>query len=172
MPAIFSTLVIGLATLYVIGFALVVIARASWNSEAARALWLRTPLIGAALKTAHAYRWITALKMEFSAGVSLPDAVADAWRASGYLGAEIRAEEGERGMRSGEELSALVNRWRQLPRDWVDFVETGELSGEYESMFTNMETEAAHNWTVAQERMSEWVPKILGPSPCCSSSRR
>ena len=159
--AILTTLVLGLVTLYVVGFALYVLARVSWSSEATRALWLRTPLVGGALQTAYAYRWITALRMEFSAGVSLPDAVSDAWLASGYQGAAAHAVEGERGLRSGEELSRLVASWRQLPRDWIDFVETGELSGEYESMFTNMETEAAHNWTVAQKRMAEWVPKIL-----------
>ena len=64
-------------------------------------------------------------------------------------------------MRSGIDLSALVKRWRQLPRDWIDFVETGEISGEFETMFRNMETEAAHTWTMRQERMAEWVPKIL-----------
>jgi type II secretory pathway component PulF len=159
--AVLDTLIFGFVALYVTGFALYMIARVAWSSESTRALLLRTPLIGGALRTSYAYRWITALRMEFSAGVSLPDAVSDAWLASGYLEAETHAAEGERGLRSGEELSRLVARWRQLPRDWVDFVETGELSGEYESMFTNMEKEAAHNWTVAQQRMSEWVPKIL-----------
>jgi type IV pilus assembly protein PilC len=159
--AVLTTLVLGLMVLYVIGGGLYAVVRVSWASEATRALWLRTPLIGGALRTAYAYRWITALKMEFSAGVPLPDAVSDAWLASGYLGAEARAVEGERGLRSGEELSRLVGGWRQLPRDWVDFVETGEVSGEYESMFTNMEAEAEHNWTLAQQRMTEWVPKIL-----------
>jgi type IV pilus assembly protein PilC len=159
--AVLGTLVFGLAILYVIGFALYTLARVSWSSETTRALWLRTPLIGGALRTAYAYRWITALRMEFSAGVALPDAVSDAWLASGYLDAQAHAAEGERGLRSGEELSRLVGRWRQLPRDWVDFVETGELSGEYESMFTKMEAEAEHEWSVAQQRMAEWVPKIL-----------
>jgi type II secretory pathway component PulF len=79
----------------------------------------------------------------------------------GYLDSKARAHEGESGLRSGEELSSLVQRWRQLPRDWIDFVETGEISGEYEAMFTNMETESARNWTLAQDRMTEWVPKIL-----------
>jgi type II secretory pathway component PulF len=159
--AVFNTLLLGFGVLYVIGFAVYTIARVTWNSDASRALWLRTPIVGSALRAAHAYRWITALRMEFSAGVSLPDAVSDAWLASGYLEAQKHAVEAESGMRSGEKLSELVRRWRQLPRDWVDSVETGEVSGEYEGMFKNMEAEAEHSWTVAQQRMSEWVPKIL-----------
>ena len=160
-PAVVTTLVINLAILYAIGIALYVLIRVTWRSAAAQRFWLFLPLIGGALKSAYAYRWITALKLEFSAGVPFPDAVADAWMASGYLGAETRAREGESGLRSGEELSSLVQRWRQLPRDWIDFVETGEISGEYEAMFTNMEAEAARAWTLAQERMTEWIPKIL-----------
>jgi type II secretory pathway component PulF len=150
------------AGVYLAGFILYVVIRATWKSDAAKGFWLFVPLIGGALSSAFAYRWITALRLEFSAGVPFPDAVADAWRASGYIGSETKAEEGRAGLRSGEPLSIFVQRWRQLPRDWIDFVETGEISGEYEAMFGNMETEAARNWTLAQERLTEWLPKIFG----------
>ena len=70
-------------------------------------------------------------------------------------------EESARDMRSGIDLSLWSTRWTQLPRDWVDLVETGEVSGEFETMFRNMEDEAARTWTTRQDRMTEWVPKIL-----------
>jgi type II secretory pathway component PulF len=161
IPAMVETLVTGLVVLYVLGGTIYLLARVTWRSAAAQRFWLFVPFVGAALKSAYAYRWITALRLEFAAGVPFPDAVSDAWLASGYLDSKARAHEGESGLRSGEELSSLVQRWRQLPRDWIDFVETGEISGEYEAMFTNMETESARNWTLAQDRMTEWVPKIL-----------
>jgi type II secretory pathway component PulF len=159
--AMVGAIVLNLVKLYAAALVVFLVVRFSWGSPVAQQFWQAVPLIGGALKSAYAYRWITALRMEFSAGVPFPDAVADAWRASGYLDAEEHAEEGEREMRSGIDLSALVKRWRQLPRDWIDFVETGEISGEFETMFRNMETEAAHTWTMRQERMAEWVPKIL-----------
>jgi type II secretory pathway component PulF len=64
-------------------------------------------------------------------------------------------------MRQGTDLSKLVQRWRQLPRDWIDFIETGEISGALEAAFKNLETEAARTWRLAQQRMAEWVPKIV-----------
>jgi type IV pilus assembly protein PilC len=161
MAAGIAYLVGNFVGLYVIGIALYFLIRVTWRNEIAQRFWLFLPLIGGALSTAYAYRWITALRLEFTAGVSIPDAVADAWRASGYVNSEPRAQEGESGLRSGEQLSSLVTRWRQLPRDWIDFVETGEISGEYEAMFKDMETEAARNWTLAQDRLTEWLPKIF-----------
>jgi general secretion pathway protein F len=161
VPAI-SYLVENFGILYLAGFILYVVIRTTWRSDVAKGFWLFVPLIGGALSTVFAYRWITALRLEFAAGVPFPDAVADAWHASGYIGSETKAQEGRDGLRSGEQLSGLVQRWRQLPRDWIDFVETGEISGEYEAMFVNMETEAMRNWNLAQERLTEWLPKIFG----------
>jgi type IV pilus assembly protein PilC len=159
--AVIVYLVENFAWLYAIGFVLYVLVRASWRSEAAQRFWHFLPIIGGALSTACAYRWITALKLEYTAGVPLPDAVSDAWLASGYVGASAFAQEGEREMRAGNELSGLIQRWRKLPRDWVDFVETGEISGALETAFTNLEAEAARSWQLAQERMTEWLPKIF-----------
>ena len=150
-----------LALLYVGGFILYTLVRVTWSSESMRGFWLYVPIIGSSLATAYAYRWITALKLEFSAGVSLPSAVGDAWLASGYLGSHRLAEDGEQAMRSGSRLSALVQQWRQLPRDWIDFIETGEISGAYETAFKNLEAEAGRTWKLAQERMASWVPKIV-----------
>jgi type II secretory pathway component PulF len=159
--AVITTLIEGFALLYTIGFALYVLVRATWGSDTAQRFWLFLPIIGNSLATAYAYRWITALRLEFVAGVPIPDAVADAWLASGYVGSAAFAEEAEREMRSGIQLSSLVQRWHKLPRDWVDFVETGEISGALEAAFTNLEAEAAHSWQLAQQRMSEWLPKIF-----------
>jgi general secretion pathway protein F len=159
--AVIASIIWNLGTLYFVAIMLYLLIRASWSSPLAKRFWLAVPVIGGALKAANAYRWITALRMEFTAGVSFPEAVADAWRASGYVGAEARAQEGASEMRSGTELSSLVQRWRQLPRDWPEFFETAEMSGEFEKTFTYIETEAAHAWAMNQERMTEWVPKFL-----------
>ena len=156
-----GSIIENLITLYLAAFVIFVVIRVSWSSPVAQEFWLALPIIGSALKAANAYRWITALRMEFTAGVPFPDAVADAWRSSGFTGATKRAEEGEREMRAGVDLSQLVKRWRQLPRDWSDFIVTAEASGEFDHMFTYLEDEAAHSWTTRQDRMTEWVPKIL-----------
>jgi type II secretory pathway component PulF len=159
--AVVTAIVGNLIQLYAIALVLYVAIRVSWRSAAAQRFWLLVPIIGGALRAAHAYRWITALRMEFVAGVSFPDAVADAWRASGYINAEARAREGEQGMRAGTDLSQLVRNWRQLPRDWVDYFDTAEASGQFETTFVQLEAESAHNWAMTQDRMTEWVPKIL-----------
>lgn len=145
---------------YAIGFTVFMLVRVSWQSDAAQQFWLSLPIIGRTLSTAYAYRWITALRLEYSAGIPLPDAVADAWRASGYAGREPFAREGRQALREGAELSTLVQRWKWLPRDWVDFIETGEISGKLETAFENLEAEAARAWQIAQQRMTDWVPKI------------
>jgi type II secretory pathway component PulF len=143
------------------GFVIYTLVRVSWSSAAAQRFWLALPIIGPALSTAYAHRWITAVKLEYGAGVPMPDAVADAWRASGYVDSEENAQEGQLALREGAELSTLVQKWRQLPRDWVDFIETGEVSGALETAFTNLEDESARAWNLAQKRMSDWVPKIV-----------
>jgi len=138
-----------------------VIARATWTSPAMKTFWLRLPIIGSALRAAFAYRWITALRIEFGAGVSIYRAVGDAWRSSGFINCERLGQEGEEALRSGASLVTLVTQWRQLPRDWIDFIETGEVSGKFEEAFIALEAEAARNWTLAQQRMSNWLPKIV-----------
>jgi type II secretory pathway component PulF len=152
--------VLAIVTLYVAGFVIFIVLKVSWSSPAMRSIWLAVPIIGSALRSTYAYRWITALKLEFTAGISLYRAVGDAWRASGYPNAEGFAEEGEQSMREGVDLSKLIQRWKPLPRDWIDFVETGELSGALEATFTNLEAEAARSWKLAQERMADWLPKM------------
>lgn len=145
---------------YAIGFAVFMLVRVSWRSDAAQQFWLSLPIIGRTLSTAYAYRWITALRLEYSAGIPMPDAIADAWRASGYAGREQFAREGQEALREGAELSTLVHRWKRLPRDWVDFIETGEVSGKLDAAFENLEAEATRAWQIAQQRMTDWVPKI------------
>jgi type II secretory pathway component PulF len=156
-----ATLITNFAILYASLIGLYILARVTWSSPAMKAFWLRVPIIGSALRAAFAYRWITALRIEFSAGVSLYRAVGDAWRSSGFVNCEQLGKEGEEAMRSGTSLVALVTRWRQLPRDWIDFIETGEVSGKFDEAFRNLEAEAARNWTLAQQRMSNWLPKIV-----------
>lgn len=140
---------------------LYVLARVTWSSQFMKRIWLRVPIIGRALRAAFAYRWITSLRLEFGAGISLYQAVGDAWRSSGFVNCEKLGEQGEEAMRSGARLSALVASWRQLPRDWFDFIETGEISGGFDEAFRNLEAEAARDWTLAQQRMSNWLPKIV-----------
>jgi type II secretory pathway component PulF len=154
-------LILEFATLYVVGFVIYMVVKASWGNDSMRRVWLWVPIVGSSLKTAYAYRWITALKIEFTAGITLSRAVGDAWRASGFVGCDEKAVEGEEAIRSGTVLSTLIGQWRQLPSDWADFVETGEVSGGLEAAFTNLEAEAARAWTLAQQRMTDWLPKIV-----------
>jgi type II secretory pathway component PulF len=147
--------------LYIILGLLYVVARVTWSSPAMKSFWLRVPIVGRALRAAFAYRWITSLRIEFGAGISLSRAIGDAWRASGFVDSERFAREGEEALRSGTSLTALVTTWRQLPRDWIDFFETGEVSGQFDETFRNLEAEAGRNWTLAQQHMSNWLPKIL-----------
>jgi type IV pilus assembly protein PilC len=159
-PEVLVHFIMRMAALYFVGFVVYTLVRVSWSSPIMRRFWLRVPFIGSSLKTVYAYRWITVLKLEFSAGVSLYRAVGDAWRASGYMECDRLAVEGEQAMREGTDLSKLVVRWKQLPRDWIDFIETAEISGAFETAFKKLEEEAASAWTLAQQRMTEWVPKI------------
>jgi len=150
-----------LATLYAVGFVIYMVMRESWGNEALRRFWQMIPIVGGSLKTTYAYRWITALKIEFDAGITISRAVGDAWRASGFIDSDRTAVEGEEAMRSGVVLSALMAKWKQLPSEWADFVETGEVSGGLNTAFANVEAEAARSWTLAQQRMSDWLPKIV-----------
>jgi len=161
LPEAIVHTILRFAALYVLGFVAYTLVKVTWSSAGMRRFWLWIPIIGNSIKTAYAYRWISALKLEFSAGISLSRAVGDAWRASGYIGSDRFAEEGEEEMRQGVELSKLVTRWKQLPRDWIDFIETGEISGAFETAFANLEAEAARAWRQAQERMADWLPKIV-----------
>ncbi len=160
-PVVLAHFLWTMAALYFLGFGLYFFVRVTWGNDSMRRLWLWVPFVGRSLKTSYAYRWIRTLQLEFTAGVSLYRAAGDAWRASGYIGSERRAVEAEDEMLNGVVLSTLVRRWKQLPRDWIDFVETGEVSGALEESFKNLEKEASDAWTEAQRRMSEWVPKIL-----------
>jgi type II secretory pathway component PulF len=159
--AIVGSLMVSLGLLYGIALLLFLFVRWSWPTDLAQRIWLRVPLIGGTLATAYAYRWVTALRIEYTAGIPLPDAVADAWRASGFPSGDRLAAEGELALREGGELAPLVQQWRRLPRDWVDFIETGEISGALDTALENLDAEAGRAWLVAQQRMSDWLPKIL-----------
>ena len=150
-----------MAVLYAAGFVIYTVVEATWSSDQMRQFWHIVPFIGRSLKTAYAYRWITALRLGFGAGITISRAVGDAWRASGYTGCERLATEGEEAMRHGTNLSTLVTQWRQLPREWIDFIETGEISGKFEEAFANLQAEALRGWNAAQQKMNEWVPKIV-----------
>ncbi len=160
-PVVVFHLIVRLLGIYALGFILYLVVRLTWSSETGQRFWLSLPLVGRTLSAAHAYRWITALKIEYSAGIPMPNAIADAWRASGYVGNEQLAVEGEQALRDGTQLSALVQRWRCLPRDWIDFIETGEISGALETTFAQLDDEAGRAWTRAEKRLTEWLPKIL-----------
>jgi type IV pilus assembly protein PilC len=161
LPVVIVDFILRLAFFWTTGFVIYMLVSTSWASEGMRRTWLWVPIIGGALKAACAYRWITALRLEFGAGILLSRAVADAWRASGYPGSKEVAAQCEETLRGGESLSKLVHGWKQLPRDWSDFIETGEISGAFQQAFQNLEDEAARDWKLAQLRMSEWVPKIV-----------
>jgi type II secretory pathway component PulF len=153
--------ILAMAFLYTAGFVIYTLVRVSWSSEIMQRFWLYVPFVGKSLTSAYAYRWITALRLEFGAGISLYKAVGDAWRASGFVGCRELAEEGELAMQQGADLSKLVLGWRQLPRDWVDFIETGEISGKFDEAFVHLEEAAGRHWKATQKTMEEWLPKIL-----------
>lgn len=161
---IFNVMIVlftNLTIVYGIGLAFYLFIQFTWRSPAGQAFWFRIPIIGTAVAAAHAYRWIAALRLEYEAGIPIPVAVADAWRSSGYASGDQLAEQADSALRQGDELSTLLPHWRQLPRDWIDFIETGELSGALGTALQNLETEAARAWTLAQQRMTEWLPKII-----------
>jgi type II secretory pathway component PulF len=160
-PIVLTHFIVKMIAFYAIGIVIYVLVRASWASQSLRGIWFYVPLVRSSLATTYAYRWITTLKLEFRAGVSLYRAVGDAWRASGYAGSERLAQEGEQAMLQGVELSKLMLKWKQLPRDWIDFIETGEISGALETALKALETEAAEAWSRAQKRMADWAPKIV-----------
>lgn len=149
-----------MAYFYATCFVIYTLVKVSWPSQVMRSFWLAVPIIGGTLKAAYAYRWITALRLEFGAGISLYRAVGDAWLASDFIGCKRRAKEGEEGMLGGAHLSELVKKWRQLPREWVDYIETGELSGDLNGTFNMLQEEAATRWRRAVDRMTDWIPKI------------
>jgi MSHA biogenesis protein MshG len=161
LPVVVIHLIWRFAIFYALGFLIYMGARVSWGSESMRRFWYFVPLVGKSLATTYCYRWITALRLEFTAGVSLYRAVGDAWRASGFAGSERLAAEGEQAMQQGTELSKLMEGWKQLPRDWIDFVVTGEISGKLEDSFKTLEAEAEHTWKMAQQRLADWAPKIV-----------
>ena len=144
-------------------FIIYTLVRVSWKSDAAQRFWLALPLVGSTLSTAYAYRWITALKL----GIWRRDSDA---RCGCRRVARLRLcrrrgglrREGQLALREGRELSTL---WAEVEsaasRDWVDFIETGEVSGALETAFTNLEDEAARSWDLAQKRMTDWMPKII-----------
>jgi type IV pilus assembly protein PilC len=160
-PAVLVHLVERFVLMYGAAILLYLAVRLSWPTELGRRFWFLVPIIGGALRSVYAYRWVSTLKLEFSAGISLPNAVADAWRASDYVGCNRLAEESQQALWRGETLSALMRNWRQLPRDWVDFIETGEVSGALDGALTNLEAEALRNWRTTQQIMADWLPKIL-----------
>ena len=103
-------MILRFAVLYVLGFVVYTLVRVTWSSEDLRRLWLWIPIIGSSIKSANAYRWISALRLEFSAGICCR---ARWGRLAGFRlssGASHFAEEGEQEMRQGVELSKLVAR--------------------------------------------------------------
>jgi type II secretory pathway component PulF len=150
-----------LALMYGLAIAAYAVAQAIWKTAEGQRRWLRLPLIGPAIRDTYAYRWTLALSLEFSAGIPLPQAVADAWRATGYHGREERATEAQRRLDEGEALSALIKEWPEFIPDWRGYVETGEYSGKLEETLTMLRDQGQTEWKRSQEILSEWLPKIL-----------
>ena len=124
MPGVVTNFIMRMAVFYAAGIVIYTFVRASWSSESFRRFWLWVPFIGGALRTAYAYRWITALKLEFIAGITLSRAIGDAWRASGYH-RQRRARRGRRGgdagghesFDAGNRVEAVAARLDRFYRD-------------------------------------------------------
>ena len=150
-----------LAVMYGLAIAAYVWVQLTWKMAAGQRRWLRTPLIGPAIRDTYAYRWTLVLSLEFSSGIALPLAVADAWKATGYHGREARAVEAQRRLEEGETLSALMKEWPQFIPDWRGYVETGEFSGKLEETLAMLRDQGQAEWKRSQETLSEWLPKLL-----------
>lgn len=161
VPMFLFSVVMQLGLLYGIAFFIYWVARETWRSESGQSLWLRVPLVGRFLRATYAYRWIVALRMELQAGISFAQAAADAWEATGYGSREARAEEAREGLLHGQPLSVLAAGWHELPVDWVDYFSTAEVSGKINDTLTNLEAHALSEWKRSQERLADWMPKLL-----------
>ncbi len=147
--------------LYAFAFALFWTVRTLWYSAVGQVVLLRLPLVGRFWRATFAYRWIVALRMEVGAGITFSSALADAWEATGFLSRMTRAEEAREGIIGGQSLAELVGRWRELPEDWVDYFDTAEVSGKIVETLELVEKHALDEWRKAQERLADWMPKLL-----------
>lgn len=150
-----------LVILYAIAFAGYLIVRETWRSEGGQYFWLRAPLVGRFWRATYAYRWIIVLRMELDAGYTFSRAVPDAWEATNFTAREVRAAEAQEGLLNGMSLSALVAGWRELPESWNDYFATAEISGKIHDTLTQVEAHALAEWRTAQERLADWLPKLL-----------
>lgn len=161
LPIYLFSVIMQLGFLYGVAIVVYLVARESWRSEAGQAVWLRVPLVGRFLRATYAYRWVVALRMELNSGISFAQAAADAWEATGYSSREKRADEAREGLLRGEPLSTLVAGWRELPPDWTDYFSTAEVSGKIYETLGHVEANALTEWKRAQERLADWLPKLL-----------
>lgn len=150
-----------LVMLYVVAFAVFWVVRVTWRSEDGQSFWLKVPLAGRFLRSTYAYRWIVALRMELNAGIPFSQAIPDAWEATGFSARARRAEEARQGILNGESLSILAARWRELPEDWITYFSTAEVSGKINETMTNVEDLALTEWKRSQERLADWMPKLV-----------
>lgn len=150
-----------LVGLYVAAFFFYWLAKEIWRSESGQAFCTALPLLGRFLRATYAYRWIVALRMELNSGISFAQAAADAWEATGYQSRQRRAAEARDGLLRGEPLSVLAAGWKELPADWVDYFSTAEVSGKINETFSHLETHALTEWKRAQDRLADWLPKLL-----------
>lgn len=147
--------------LYFFTIPVAVLAIYTWHSELGQKFWGCWPLIGTALRSVYIFRWITAVRLEFAAGIGLPQAVADAWRSSGFVGSEEFAVQAEAAIQDGNPLSHLLRNWSHFPPDWADFVDSGERAGSLETTFDTLADEASRTAAAAQDRLRVWLPRLV-----------
>jgi type II secretory pathway component PulF len=146
---------------YMVCIPAAVVAVYTWHSEAGQKFWMAWPLIGPALISTYVFRWITALRLEYAAGIPLPDAASDAWKASGFIGCQGLATDAFNLIREGNPLSILMKKWPYIPKDWADFVDSGEQAGTLETTFETLGSEASQSALRAQDRLRVWMPRVV-----------
>lgn len=132
-----------------------------WKREAGQKLILRIPVLGKALRSAAAWRWVQVAEIEFSAGIPLPESIRDAWMSTGWVHAAARAETAMKRLNEGENLSLLYREWPELPPEWEMFLLTGENAGKLHESLAQLVAEARRNWGNTRKALAEWLPRIF-----------
>lgn len=148
--------------IYLVGFSLYIIISHLWRTPAGQMMLLHLPLVGRTWRATYAFRWIFALRLEHGAGLPLSEAVYDAWQATGYAERDAPAEQGKEHILAGEPLSTIYPKWKgQLPPDWEDYIEAGEISGKLSDTFLSLQDQALSEWTNASAQVNEWLPRFF-----------
>lgn len=156
------TALVNLGGLYFVGIILFQLGRRLWREPVGQAWLLRLPWVGKFWRSLYALRWVQIVRLEFEAGIPLPQATAAAWRGTGARLAGDFVVEVEQQLRAGTPLSDVLPQWPLLPRGWVSYVQAGEVSGQLSETFQFLNQEAEKDHQRARQQVIEWLPRLVG----------